>query len=91
MPVRAPDYRNLRTAFTPQPVFSDDEIAALHANALRILAELGIRNLLLEARAVFRTAGLRGAQWIGGDRCLVGSRRTGISAWSPRQLDRPMA
>lgn len=88
VPGRAPDYRNLRTPFSPQPVFSDDEIAALHANALRILAELGIRNLLLEARAVFRAAGLRGARWIGGDRCLVGSRRTGPGATRrPRRDD----
>ncbi len=88
VPVRAPDYRNLHTPFSPQLVFSDDEIAALHANALCVLAELGIRNLLLEARAVFRAAGLRGARWIGGDRCLVGSRRTGPGATRrPRRAD----
>ncbi len=57
VPVRAPDYRNLRNPFTPQTIFSDDEVAALHANALRVLEELGLKILLPEARAVFRAAG----------------------------------
>ncbi|MDJ0628281.1 MAG: trimethylamine methyltransferase family protein [Rhodobacter sp.] len=57
VPVRRPEYRNLRNPFTPQTVFSDDEVAALHANALRVLQELGLKVLLPEARAVFRAAG----------------------------------
>lgn len=57
VPQRAMNYRNLRNPFTPQRVFSDDEVAALHANALRVLQELGLRVLLAEARAIFRAAG----------------------------------
>lgn len=57
VPVRRPDYRNLRNPFAPQKVFSDDETAALHANALRVLQELGLKVLLPEARRMFRAAG----------------------------------
>lgn len=56
-PARQPDYRNLRNPFTPQRVFSDDEVEALHRNALRVLRELGVKILLPEARALFRAAG----------------------------------
>ena len=57
VPVRTPQYRGLVNPFTPQRVFSDDEVAALHANALRVLQELGLKVLLPEARAVFGAAG----------------------------------
>lgn len=57
VPVRARNYRNLRNPFTPQKVFSDDEVNALHENALRVLSELGIKILLPEARQLFRAAG----------------------------------
>ncbi len=57
VPVRTPDYRRLRNPFTPQRVFSDDEVAALHASALRVLEELGLKVLLPEARDIFRAAG----------------------------------
>lgn len=55
--VRTVNYRQLRNPFTPQAVFSDDRIAAIHDTALRVLEELGIRVLLPEARALFRSAG----------------------------------
>jgi len=56
---RQPDYRNLSHPFTPQKVFSDDEIASIHETALRVLEELGIKVLLPEAREVFAKAGAR--------------------------------
>lgn len=60
--VRAPaqsraGHGQLRHPFTPQGAFSQDEIAAMHDTALRVLENLGIRILLAEARAIFRAAG----------------------------------
>jgi trimethylamine--corrinoid protein Co-methyltransferase len=52
-----PCYGQLRHPFVPQPAFSDDEIAAMHDTALRVLENLGIRVLLDEARTLFRSAG----------------------------------
>ncbi len=51
------NYRQLRNPFTPQTVFSDDETASLHATALRVLQELGIKILLPEARKLLGAAG----------------------------------
>ncbi len=56
-PIRSIDYHNLTNPFTPQTVFSDDEVESLHQNALRVLQELGIRILLPEARDRLRAAG----------------------------------
>ena len=50
-------YRHLRHPFTPQRLFSDDEISALHEKALQILETLGIRFPLPEARDLFAAAG----------------------------------
>lgn len=50
-------YAQLRHPFAPQGAFSDDEIAAMHDTALRVLEDLGIRILLDEARTTFRAAG----------------------------------
>ncbi len=66
-----PDAR-LRHPFQPQAGFSEDEIAAMHDTALRVLQELGIRILLPEARAILRAAGARVEDdsqmvWIGRD------------------------
>ncbi|UCI10406.1 trimethylamine methyltransferase family protein [Mesorhizobium sp. B1-1-8] len=55
--MRRPDYRMLRNPFLPQPVFSDDQIAAVHETALRVLEELGIKVLLADARDLYRRAG----------------------------------
>jgi trimethylamine--corrinoid protein Co-methyltransferase len=49
----------LNNPFTPQGVFSEDRIEAIHETALRVLEELGIKVLLPEARALFRQAGAR--------------------------------
>jgi trimethylamine--corrinoid protein Co-methyltransferase len=56
-PTRKVDYRNLKNPFTPQGVFSQDEVEALHQTALRVLSDLGIKVLEPEARAIFKAAG----------------------------------
>ncbi len=50
-------YGHLRHPFSPQGIFSDDEVANIHATALRVLQELGIKILLPEARDLFSVAG----------------------------------
>ena len=57
VPVRARNYRDLKNPFTPQKIFSDDQVNALHENALRVLGELGLKVLLPEARKLYKTAG----------------------------------
>ena len=54
---RRPNYTRLRNTFTPQKVMSDDEIAAIHETALRVLENLGIKVLLPEARRYYAAAG----------------------------------
>jgi trimethylamine--corrinoid protein Co-methyltransferase len=56
-PARASAYRRLRNPFAPQRVFSDDAVASMHENALRVLETLGIKVLLPEARALYARAG----------------------------------
>ncbi len=43
------DYRRLVNPFEPMRVFTDDQVEAIHQNALRILQEIGIRVLKEEA------------------------------------------
>jgi trimethylamine--corrinoid protein Co-methyltransferase len=47
----------LKHPFTPQTVFSEDEVNNIHNTALRVLEELGIKILLPEAREIFAAAG----------------------------------
>ncbi|RWF37044.1 MAG: trimethylamine methyltransferase, partial [Mesorhizobium sp.] len=54
---RHPNYRSLKNPFLPQPIFSDDQVAAIHDTALRVLEELGIKVLLPEARPIYAKAG----------------------------------
>lgn len=54
---RVVDYQTLHNPFPAVPVFSDDRITAIHDTALRVLEELGIKVLLPEARALYRSAG----------------------------------
>ena len=54
---RQKNYRLLRNPFTPQTVFSEDEINAIHDTALKVLEELGIKILLPEAFKYFKNAG----------------------------------
>lgn len=58
-PKRSVDYHRLHTPFTPQTVFTEDRVAAIHDTALRALEDLGIRVLLPEARRIFAAAGAR--------------------------------
>ena len=52
-------YRALENPFPPIEILSADQVEHLHASALTILREHGIRVLLPEARALFREAGAR--------------------------------
>jgi trimethylamine--corrinoid protein Co-methyltransferase len=54
---RTSDYRHIRNGFLPQPVFSSDEVEAIHETALRVLETLGIKVLLPEAQQLFAAAG----------------------------------
>ena len=56
---RSQAYRRLRHPFTPQAVFSEDEVHNIHNTALRVLEELGIKVLLAEAREIFAQGGAR--------------------------------
>ena len=53
------NYRQLKNPFPPMEVFSKDEIANMHATALRTLEELGMKVLLPEAVEIFRKGGAR--------------------------------
>ncbi len=54
---RQVDYRRLRHPFEPQAVFPEAAVVRMHEMALRLLAELGIKILHPEARALFKAAG----------------------------------
>ena len=54
---RTVPYKGLRHPYTPQTIWSEDEVAHVHETALRILEELGIRVLLPEARELYLKAG----------------------------------
>ena len=58
-PSRAAGHRRLRNPFPAMPVFSEDEIEAMHEAAMRTLEELGMRVLLPQARALYAAAGAR--------------------------------
>ena len=57
--VSAANYRRLRNPFEPLRVLSEDEVAHIHASALSILENDGMRVLLPEARARYAAAGAR--------------------------------
>ncbi len=52
-------YRSLENPFPPQEILSADQVAHLHAAAMTILQEQGIRVLLPEARELLRGAGAK--------------------------------
>lgn len=58
-PVRQVDYRRLENPFQPVKALTDDQVAAIHAGALRLLAESGIKVLHPEAREMFQRSGAR--------------------------------
>lgn len=69
VPSRQPDYRHLRHPFSPQSVFSEDEVQSIHDTALRVLQDLGMKMLLPEARDIFVAAGAR----VEGEMVYIGS------------------
>lgn len=54
---RVVDYGHLTHPFTPQAVFTDDAVAALHDAALGVLEREGMKVLLPEARGLYAAAG----------------------------------
>lgn len=82
-PARVVNYRQLRHPFTPQSVFSADEVAAIHDTALRVLEELGIKVLLPEARQILAKAGAR----IDGEMVFIGREIIAAAlASAPRRI-----
>ncbi|WP_068306274.1 trimethylamine methyltransferase family protein [Pararhodobacter sp. CCB-MM2] len=82
-PVRQPNYRQLSHPFTPQQVFSEDRVAAMHDTALRVLEELGMKVLLPEARAILQAAGAR----VEGEMVFIGRDMvTAALASAPREI-----
>ena len=72
-PLRAVPYAGLHNPFPPMCVFSEDEIAAVHDTALRVLEELGIRILLPRAREILAGSGAQvDGETVRLDRGLVG-------------------
>ena len=56
-PARQSRYRNLVNPFEPLKVFSDDQVEAIHTSALTMLENQGMKVLLPEARAAYRSGG----------------------------------
>ena len=56
---RQVNYRQLRNPFSPQEIFTEDEVSQIHATALRVLENLGIKVLLPEACKIYATGGAR--------------------------------
>lgn len=52
-----PSFRHLENPFTPQSIWSDDRVAAIHDAALTVLEELGVKVLLPEARDIYAAGG----------------------------------
>ncbi|HXQ64047.1 MAG TPA: trimethylamine methyltransferase family protein [Steroidobacteraceae bacterium] len=82
---RTRSYRHLQNPFEPLKVFSEDEVASIHAAALTILETQGMRVLLPEARRVYAGGGAsvdEATQMVRIDRGLV----TGSIATAPREI-----
>src|ERR671918_701045 len=52
-----PPFQRLRNPFRPFEILSADQIEAIHAASLQVLAEIGMNFLLPEARAILAAAG----------------------------------
>jgi trimethylamine--corrinoid protein Co-methyltransferase len=48
-----PPFRRLRNSFPPFEILSADQMEAIHAASLQVLAEIGMNFLLPEARAFY--------------------------------------
>ncbi len=58
-PKRNVNYRDLRNPFPFMDLFEAEEVHDMHATALRVLEDLGIKVLLPEAREIYRAGGAR--------------------------------
>ncbi|MEO1275834.1 MAG: trimethylamine methyltransferase family protein, partial [Pseudomonadota bacterium] len=67
-PVEPPKHQRLSHPFEAQALFSADAVEAIHADALRVLEELGLRILSPEAVTLFQRAGAR----VEGDMVRIG-------------------
>ena len=56
---RKVNYKQLRNSFSPQMIYSDDEVVSLHNTALNVLENLGIRVLLPEGRRIYSDGGAK--------------------------------
>lgn len=56
---RRPDYRRIQNTLPNAEIFTEDQVALIHASALNILEDLGVRVLLDEARQRYAEAGAR--------------------------------
>jgi len=56
---RKVNYRQLKNSFSPQSIYSNDEVENLHNTSLKVLKNLGIRVLLPEARKIYLNGGAR--------------------------------
>ena len=56
---RKVNYRQLKNSFSPQSIYSNDEVENLHNTSLKVLKNLGIRVLLPEARKIYQNGGAR--------------------------------
>ena len=86
---RPVDYIHLTHPFTPQAVFTDDAIAALHDAALGLLEREGIKILLPEARTLFAAAGARVTEdmvHIGRD-IVASALKTAPRQWQMRSIN----
>ncbi|WP_284265967.1 trimethylamine methyltransferase family protein [Roseicyclus amphidinii] len=81
--MRDTEYRRLRNPFPVMNAVSDDEAAAMHAAALRLLEELGMKVLLPEARQLFQQGGAR----VEGDMVFIGREMVEAAlATAPRSI-----
>ncbi|MGZ8756016.1 MAG: trimethylamine methyltransferase family protein, partial [Acidimicrobiia bacterium] len=58
-PPRSERYRHIVNPFEPARILSDDQVDAIHAAAIKLLAEVGMRVLHPEARSLLAAAGAR--------------------------------
>lgn len=77
-----PPFRQISRPYAPIAVISADQVAAIHAAALRVLAEIGFKVLLPEARRLYAAGGAS----ISGDRVRFDPAM--VTDWLARAPDR---
>ena len=55
---RKVNYKQLRNSFSPQIIYSDDEVVSLHNTALNVLENLGIRVMTIPIEDFFYSISL---------------------------------